>query len=361
MPVLTYADLQPIVPSGPTEPAPESKTNEEDIEVVAALKSTFIADEHQQHLQQTFVNCIAKSPELIKSEASGHFVAYDSTVNELKENIIRSDTTKCPPSPMTVAATSSEQSTIEPQFDTKTRVTPKPVVQALYTMRPTAAPIVAQPQVDEEAPPDLYKTIPVRDLISTFEKQSQPQIRSNIREDKFPAQIDPLFTGPSATSTQPQSPSVAIVNRVESPISEAVVPTTTTLEPTSSVVRTSTDTLDFLAVFDDNTKNDESTTTPTTDALVNEINTFNEVAAEFCASITATKYDNDDEKGKEIPTISGRPREYIHTFIHAPLHVQRPNMLILLSEIFIKKKYFLLIVGMAFEHNDYICLFNGYK
>lgn len=296
-PVLTYADLSPITPPCPPQPEPELEVTKEDSEVVAALKSTFIAEEHQQHKQQTFVNCIAISPELLKSDASSHFNEYDSTVKELKENIIRSDT-KCPPSPMTVAATSAAaalQSPLpaEPQFDTKTRVTPKPVVQAIYSMRPTTAPIVAQPHVEEEEEElECYKTIPVRDLISTFEKQSQPQIRSNIREDKFPTQIDARFTG-----SPPQPPPIVIPKAYPVP----TLPETSTIQ-TLPNIESPLETPNLSMVFDDNNQNDESTNTPTTEALVEEINSFNEVAAEFSASITSTsspKYEN--ETGKKYP------------------------------------------------------------
>lgn len=287
MPVLTYADLAPIAPTCPPETQPEINLTKEDIEVVAALSSTFIAEEHKQHLQQTFVNCIAKSPELLKSDASAHFIEYDSTVNELKQNIVRSDP-KTPPSPMTVAATSA--AAIEPQFDTKTRVTPKPVVQALYSMRPTTAPIVAQSQVTEEEEPESYKTIPVRDLISTFEKQSQPQIRSNIREDKFPTQIDSRFTGPPPVVEvhNPPPPTLPDVPRRQSSPPVAQTPPS--------------ETLSFSTVFD---QNNESTNTPTIDALVEEINTFNEVAADFSASISssATTKCEEETSGKAQTTL----------------------------------------------------------
>lgn len=271
-----------------TQSSINKETLVEDITTSCTTTASAIADQHQQHLQQTFVNCLAKSPELIKSEAREHFIDYDSTVKELKSNIEQCEDNRSPPSPKIMAASSatSRQSPLTLSLSSQ-KVKPKQVVQPVFAPRAsTPVPINTQPaDLDALEEPDLYKTIPVRDLISTFEKQSQPALRYNIREDMFPVQTI-------------QKPAVNAEEKLQL---EKSVPLTT-FEADQPTLKQE-ETLPIVETFEPKcTQISEVATTPTAtdDAFVQEIKTFNEVAAEFSASITSTT--QTDTKGKELVT-----------------------------------------------------------
>lgn len=113
---------------------------------------------HLQHLPQSFVNCLAKSPELLVCNARNNFVQYDTAIDEMKTS------KTLPHEPKQV------------RFHDAHAVRSPP-------LRNDREPN-ADSEVTDDPNDENYKKVPVRDLISTFEMQTRPVIRYKVREDK---------------------------------------------------------------------------------------------------------------------------------------------------------------------------------
>lgn len=149
---------------------------------------------HLQHLPQTFVNCLAKSPELLVCNARNNFVQYDTAIDEMKS------------------------STTQPSEPRQVRFHDAHAAQS----PPLRNDRDAHP--DSEATDDPndenYKKVPVRDLISTFEMQTRPVIRYKVREDKV-SMAAAMIDGSADVNNEPAHESF---RNDDAPQIEATVP-----------------------------------------------------------------------------------------------------------------------------------------
>lgn len=113
---------------------------------------------HLQHLPQTFVNCLEKSPELLVCNARNNFVQYDTAIDEMKSS--------------TTQASESKQVRFNDVHVAKS----PPLRNDRDVNQDTEA--------TDDPNDENYRKVPVRDLISTFEMQTRPVIRYKVREDK---------------------------------------------------------------------------------------------------------------------------------------------------------------------------------
>ncbi|XP_037925806.1 serine protease filzig isoform X2 [Hermetia illucens] len=148
------------------------QTDEEEIIRYTTKTNTTKATSSSLHLHQSVVDCIAKSPELMVAEAKDNYLYFDNTIKELEASIIK------PYLQETTGNATKHAQKQHSQFVPNSSITDLMHLEKVKREDSNSETHhqIVQIQNGNDEDSEEYIKMPVKDLISSFEKQSQKLI-----------------------------------------------------------------------------------------------------------------------------------------------------------------------------------------
>lgn len=148
------------------------QTDEEEIIRYTTKTNTTKATSSSLHLHQSVVDCIAKSPELMVAEAKDNYLYFDNTIKELEASIIK------PYLQETTGNATKHAQNQHSQFVPNSSITDLMHLEKVKREDSNSESHrqIVQIQNGNDEDSEEYIKMPVKDLISSFEKQSQKLI-----------------------------------------------------------------------------------------------------------------------------------------------------------------------------------------